>query len=102
MRDPRDQRSGAVVREMTEASGNPSLQRRWVGTILQHLRVVIGLDHQKIAVLKACGKTLRDMSEVHRNAEPSAAGPIGQQQRRTGPGIMRNQYALDIESADVR
>ena len=47
--EPREQRAGGPVVEMAEAGRDALLERRRIAAVLQHVEVVIALEHQRVA-----------------------------------------------------
>jgi hypothetical protein len=58
-----------IVAEMTEVPSNPRFQRWRIGTVTQHVLVVVTLQHQGIAVSKQVRHVLGDMARVRQHTQ---------------------------------
>lgn len=92
---------GGLIRQMAVPAKNPLLQAPGpAGTVLQHLHIVIGFQHEHIRLTDALGDDARDVAEVGGKADVARSG--AQEEAHRVLRIVRQRERLDREVADFK
>src|SRR4051794_10611732 len=89
---------GHQIRKMPDAAEDALLYGPRIWPYLQHLDVVVGLDHQQVAVAQVKLHRFRNVSEVVREPDLHALRPEAKPDRIHG--VVRNAEALHLDVAD--